>query len=150
MLKNLELENEFKFFGVKKFEKFCEENKIFFIEKNFVDLKEVVLYCKKNEKIFGEKIILETGVNAMKNFFVRNLSNNNNNNDCCDCFSPIDFLLISVYYGEINEKNLGGNFTSFSDIENSGLILTNISKEIKSEKGYLKFYTFVNKRIIEI
>jgi hypothetical protein len=145
IIKNMQLIQEINFYGKEKFEKFCEENKIFFIEKNIFNLVEAMFYCKENNKNFGEKIILELGVNAMKGLF-----NSYNNNNIVNLYSPIDFFLLSVYNGEINEKFLGENFISFEDIKNFGLILTNISHEIKSEKGYLRFYTFVNKRIVEI
>jgi hypothetical protein len=159
IIKNAQLNQEINFYGKEKFEKFCEENKIFLIEKKFVDLREAIFYCKKNEVFlnrFGEKIILEVGVNAMKGFF--NSCRNNisdyydHKNDLfdIDLYSPIDFFLLSVYNGEIDEKNLGEDFTSFDEIENSGLILINVSNEIKSEKGCLRFYTFVNKRVIEM
>ncbi len=79
----------------------------------------------------------------MENFFIEERNKNENLRE-----NPIDFLLLSVYEGEINKESIGDYFTSFEDLKRSGLWLVNISEKIKSEQGFLIFYTFVHRNLL--
>lgn len=54
----------------------------------------------------------------------------------------LDFVLISAYTGYLSEDCIGPRFPSIK-LLTEGLKLVNVSEEIPSENGYLKFYTYL-------
>jgi hypothetical protein len=56
--------------------------------------------------------------------------------------SMLDFVLISAYTGYLSEDCIGPRFPSIKKLT-KGMKLVNVSEEIPSENGYLKFYTYI-------
>ncbi len=127
-----------------KFGEYLEKNKIYFIKENINNIKEAILYCKDVLNV-KDGILIEAGTNIMENFFL-----GEKDHDSINCIrdNPIDFLILSVYEGEINNESIGNNIVSINDLKKSGLVLINISEKIYSEKGFLTFYTFVHREIL--
>lgn len=123
-------------------ENFFNKNNITLVDQKLKDIKEAVSFCQNNLRI-KDSILLEAGTSIMTNFFIEENDIKNNQRE-----NPIDFLLLSVYEGEINKESIGDCFTSFEELKTSGLLLVNISEKIKSEQGFLTFYTFVHRNIL--
>lgn len=120
----------------RNFSEFLIKNNISFVESGLDSIEHCIAYSQ-NTLNADDSILVEAGQTVRKYF----TSNENN--------KPIvDFLLLSVYQGDLNSNCLGYEFPSIDNLKNSGLELINISDKIKSEKGSLTLYTLVNKDLL--
>jgi hypothetical protein len=115
--------------------KYFNDNQINIIFDKIKSVEDCINYCKT--KIKSEPILIEAGTMTMNKYLGD--SHTKNPSDV------IDFLLVSVFNGELNADCIGPNFISMSELQRGGYELINVSEKIESQKGYLTFYTFINK-----
>ena len=100
-------------------------------------VNDAFMYMKKNIE-FSSPILFEIGPTTLMEYM--------------DELKPeqdeegfIDFVLVSAYTGYLSEDCIGPRFPSVDKLT-SGMKLVNVSQEIPSENGMLKFYTFIRER----
>lgn len=64
--------------------------------------------------------------------------------------NSIDFIVISVFYGDLNPNVIGSEFPSLKTLIEGGYQVINISDKIPVPEGELQFYTLINKNIHSI
>jgi len=119
-----------------EFSNFAKNNNIEFIVSNIDSMEDCLSYCKKSINA-NDSILIEAGESS-RNYLTYKKGNK----------LIVDFLLLSVYQGELNEDALGSEFPSIENFTSMGLEVINISDKIKSEKGTLTFYSLVNKDLL--
>lgn len=130
-LENLNLK-----FKIKEFREYLDKNQIYILKEEIKIFENLIkiIYSKVNNPL---PILSEIGPTTFKNILRGSEGEN-----------PIDFILISVYEGQISKECIGPVFPSIQEIENKDYKLINVSEKIKSEEGILTFYTLVKTNLL--
>jgi hypothetical protein len=131
------IEKELKYSShMEKLQEFLDRNHIYILEEKMINFENLIKIIKlKLENPLP--ILAEVGPTTFKNILIGKEGQN-----------PIDFLLISVYNGEISNNCVGQDFPSLDEIESKNYKLINVSEKIQSEQGHLTFYTLVKRQLL--